>query len=245
MNTAIDGALLERSEFAARLVSAVDAWPCEATRFYQVLLSGRCPQAMLVRYALATWQSARLFAATLAEMAEKAPDARSRLHLIENLMEEEGITMRTSKGLILRPETAHVALAERFARACGGDTVKLDDATLHAIGPGRALLAEGRWVEALANLLLGQEMKFSTASGLLAKALKRNGLSEREVAFFSVHVEADYEHGQQALEIVLDHAVTRNLQDKCIAAASAGARLWFEMHGGAARSDRTATRPAS
>ncbi len=241
MNTDIDQAPLDRPEFAARLISTVDAWPCEATRFYQLLLSGRCTQGMLVRYALATWQSARLFAATLAEMAEKAPDARSRLHLIENLMDEEGITMRASKGLIHRPESAHAALAERFARACGGESVSLDDHALYATGPGRALLAEGRWVEAVANLLLGQEMPFSTSSGLLAEALKRNGLSERDVAFFSVHVEADYDHGQQALAIVLDHALTRELQEKCIAAASAGARLWFEMHGGAARSTSTRT----
>ena len=225
---------LERAEFERALLAAVDGFPCEQTRFYRLVDTGRCPAPVMLRYARSTYLSATLFCASIAEMIDKAPDGAARLILLENLMQEEGIHLRPDRGLVVRPDTRHPALALRFLRACGGDETSEDAAfgdALHATGPGRTLLREGRWLEAVSFLLIGQELLFGSASGRLFDVLRRHGFADRDLAFFAVHVEADMEHGRQALDLVLDRALEGGLQRACIAAAAAGARSWFEMHG--------------
>jgi pyrroloquinoline quinone (PQQ) biosynthesis protein C len=199
---------------------------------HRLLMAGRCPPAMIRRYALATVRSADLFCATVAEMAEKAPDAEARLHLLENLLEEEGMFLQASKGIVHRPEASHPALARRFAAAVGAEGAGLD--ARHATGAGRAMLARGEWVEAVAHLLLGQELLFADAAPAMARALEASGLDTRDVAFFWVHETADREHGEQALEMVLRHAHGRAQQERCVAEARAGALEWLEAHGGRA-----------
>jgi pyrroloquinoline quinone (PQQ) biosynthesis protein C len=237
MPSAIEPAPLDRKTFRQKLTEVVNTWHCEDTRFYNLLMTGRCPRPVLLRYALSTWASSTLFMSTLAQMANLAPDAQSRLHLIENLMEEHGIFISESTGLVHRPEIEHPALAMRFVRACGGDEAMTKGIIPHAIGPARQMLAEGRWLEAVANLLIGQEYKFSHASALLCDALQRNGLSAADTVFFAVHGEADYQHGEHAFGFVLDHALTRAKQEAAMQAAAQGAQHWFEMHGGAYRRD--------
>lgn len=231
---------LGRGALESALRAAIDAYPFEETRFCRLLASGRCPEAILLRYARATHQGAKLFCATLADLADKAPDAAARHVLLENLMEEEGIFLRADAGLVVRPERRHPALALRFLKACGGDSGEEDGERLHAIGPGRQLLAQGRWLEAVSFLLIGQELKFAHASACLFDLLRRRGMSGRDLAFFAVHVEADGEHGRQALDLVLDRARTAGEQRSCIAAAGDGARHWFEMHGNGASARRAA-----
>jgi len=215
-------------------MAQVDAWPADRTRFVRLLRTGRCPPAVLLRYARSTWLSASLFCASIAQMVETAPDAEARLILLENLLEEEGIHIRADRGLIVRPEARHPALAMRFLVACGGGEAEPDPVGdgVHATSDGRRMLDEGRWLEGLTCLLVGQELKFAVTSQVLFEALKAHGFAPRDLAFFAVHGEADLKHGRQALALVADRAVTREMQDACIAAAGAGARAWFEMHGG-------------
>ncbi|MEA3042920.1 MAG: pyrroloquinoline-quinone synthase [Sphingomonadales bacterium] len=231
---------LGRGAFEAALRAAGETWPFEETRFHRLLASGRCPDAILLRYARATYAGAKLFCATLADLADKAPDAAARLVLIENLMEEEGIFLRAEMGLVVRPERRHPALALRFLKACGGDRGADDCGRLHAIGPGRQLLAQGRWLDAVSFLLIGQELTFSHVSACLFDLLRRRGMSGRDLAFFAVHVEADCAHGRQALDLVLDRARTADAQRSCIQAAGEGARHWFEMHNSGASARRAA-----
>lgn len=226
---------LGREAFESALLSAIEGYPCEETRFYKVVTCGRCPPELLLRYARSTYLSASTFCATIAELIDKAPDPLARLVLLENLLEEEGIFLRPDRGLVVRPECRHPELALRFLKACGGDA-EADPVGngLSAIGPGRQLLAQGRWLEAISFLLVGQELKFSTVSALLFEALRGHGIGDRDLAFFAVHIEADCEHGRQALDLVLDRAHSADQQRLCVAAADAGARCWFEMHGSSA-----------
>ena len=237
MLSAID-APLTRDAFEAALLEAVDLYPFEETRFFRLLATGRCPPALLLRFARSTYVSAKTFCASLAELIEKAPDKAAQLILLENLLGEEGIFLSPRRGLVSRPETRHPALALRFVRACGGPEADQDEDALagdglHTTGPGRAMLAEGRWLEAVAFILVGQELKFSAMAVLLFDALRRYGLSARDLAFFAAHIEADRAHGRQALDMVIDRALTAEEQRRCLKAANDGARHWFEMHDGA------------
>jgi pyrroloquinoline quinone (PQQ) biosynthesis protein C len=230
---------LTRASFEAALLAAIGAWRCEDSRFYRLAAGGRCPPSVLFRYARSTYLSACLFCASLAELADKAPDGAARLALLENLLEEEGISLRPDRGLVVRPERRHSALALRFVKACGGDAEDAADG-LHATGPGRAMLAQGRWLEAVSFLLVGQELKFATASNLIHQALRGYGFADRDLAFFAVHGEADCRHGREALDLILDRARTRAEQQACIAAAGDGARHWFDLHGSSAGLRRAA-----
>jgi pyrroloquinoline quinone (PQQ) biosynthesis protein C len=225
---------LTREAFETGLLAAIAGYPAEETRFYRLVASGRCPRSVLLRYARSTYVSASLFCASIAEMIDKAPDGEARLVLIENLLEEEGIFLQPSRGLVIRPEKRHPALAARFLKACGGSEEEAEIDGQTATGPGRAMLAEGRWLEAVSFLLIGQELKFGTGAGQIFELLRGQGLAARDLAFFAVHVEADSAHGRQALDLVLDRARTAGEQRACIAAAGAGARHWFKMHGGGA-----------
>jgi pyrroloquinoline-quinone synthase len=229
--------LLDRAAFEQALLEAIAPWPLERTRLYCALIARRCPPSLLQRYARSTYLSATLFCASIAELIDKAPDPGARLTLLENLLEEEGIHLNPRRGLVVRSEARHPALALRFLCATGAEGASEEDAFgngLHATGPGRNMLAEGRWLEAVAFLLIGQELKFATVAGPLLKALGKQGFSDRDLAFFAVHIEADAEHGQQALDLVLDRATTAQDQQACIAAAGAGARHWFDSHGSGA-----------
>jgi pyrroloquinoline quinone (PQQ) biosynthesis protein C len=230
---------LTRASFEAALLAAVEDYRCEDTRFYRLAASGRCPPSVLRRYARSTYLSACLFCASLAALADKAPDGAARLALLENLLEEEGISLRPDQGLVVRPERRHPALALRFVKACGGGEEEAGDGR-HATGPGRAMLAQGRWLEAVSFLLVGQELKFAAASALILAALRPYGFAERDLAFFAVHGEADCRHGREALDLVVDRARSRAEQQACIAAAGDGARHWFDLHGSSASLRRAA-----
>ncbi|MEQ1687131.1 MAG: iron-containing redox enzyme family protein [Sphingopyxis sp.] len=238
--TEIDTRSLDRAAFRDRLVAAVDQFRYEDTRLCALLHSGRCPKPLLLRYALATYSAAHQFLASLSEMIELAPSAKARLVLLENLLEEEGIFLRPSAGLIVRPEKRHPALALRFVKACGGDGTMIDSEVKHSIGRGRELLADGRWLEAAAHLLVGQEYKFPAVAEANRLGLLKCGFSEHDIAFFTVHIDDDKKHGEEALDLVLDHATTRDEQEAAIWAAADGARIWFDLHGGSARSSKAA-----
>ena len=224
-------AMLDRATFRAALHAAQAQYDCKDTRLYQSLKSGRCPRSVILRYAESSYRSAVLFCATVAEFTIRAPDREARLFMLENLLEEEGMHLRADTGIVHRKEQGHIALALRFLRACGGDPDKLDRAQ-HATTAGRAMLAEGRYLEAMSHLLIGQELKFGTASQEIMEALKPYGFSNRDLAFFAVHGDADLKHGNEALDIVVTRADTAEMQQRCLAEAAEGARIWFAAHGG-------------
>lgn len=225
---------LARADFEAALLAAIGEFDFELSRFCRMVASGRCPRPLLQRYARETYRGALLFCANLADLAQQAPDGEARLVLLENLLEEEGIHLREGRGLISRPEQRHPALAMRFVTACGAEIAEAgqsEDEMPHLSTPGRRLIDQRRWLEAVSFLLIGQEYRFATIAALLLEHFRRLGLAERDLAFFSVHIEADDAHGRQALDLVLDRAKTSEEQRACIAAARSGSRHWFEHHG--------------
>lgn len=225
MNSPIEAAPagLER-----RLLGAVAAYPFERTRFYQVLVSGRCPPALIRSYALATLRGAEDFRVKLARLTETAPDEEAHAILLENLREEDGVVVVGGKR-VTRPARRHVALAQRFVAACGA-TEDMPAATHD--DPAAALLDQGRWLEAVSFVLVGQEHPFSTVSARLFEALRGYGYSARDLVFFAAHRTADAEHGRQALALVGRHAAAPAQRDAAVAAAEAGARHWCARHGG-------------
>lgn len=226
--------MLSPEQFSASLLSVLTDYPFEKTRVYQLLMSRKCPLSLIQRYARSTFLGASLFSTNLIELVEKAPNDKAKLTLLKNLLEEEGIHMSPTKGLVVRPEARHSALALRFATACGASQ-ELDKNPLHTMHLARDYLSQDRWLEAVAFLLVGQELKFAHVSTLIMHALMHQGYTERELAFFAVHREADKRHGQEALNLVIDNSHSKEQQNAALQAAREGAHHWFSMHGGAAK----------
>lgn len=220
-----------------RLLNAVEAWPFERSRFYRLLRSGRCPDALVRSYAVSTYHAARDFCGKLASLAAAAPDSTARAMLLDNLLEEEGIALVPGRGLVARPERGHVELALRFVRASGIDLIPEPP---QRPDPVARLLEEDRWLEAAAFLLVGQERPFAGVCVLLHDTLQLYGYRPRDLAFFAVHRTADEEHGRIALETVVRLATGLGLEEVAVAAAAAGARQWADRHGGLANVTRAA-----
>jgi pyrroloquinoline-quinone synthase len=230
--------MLPPEQFSEALVSTVGSYPLEETRLYTLLTSRKCPLSLIQRYARSAHLSASLFCATLPELIEQAPNDKAKLTLLKNLLEEEGIHMSESKGLVVRPEARHPALAIRFAEACGANQ-DLDKNPLSAVSVCQDYLSQGRWLEAIAYTLVGQELPFAHTSTLIMNALMLQGYAARDLVFFAVHREADKRHGQEGLDLVTENSHTRKQQDAALRAARDGARHVFSLHGGAAKQSST------
>jgi pyrroloquinoline quinone (PQQ) biosynthesis protein C len=221
-------------QFSEALLNAVAGYPLENTRAYHLLVSRKCPLSLIQRYARSTYLSTSLLCATLPELIENAPNDTAKLVLLNNLLEEEGIHLSASKGLVVRPEARHPALAFRFAIACGADQ-DLKKNPLSAVSQGRDFLSQGRWLEAIAFILVGQELPFSHTSTLIMNALIGQGYSAKDLGFFAVHREADKRHGQEALDLVINNSHSREQQNAALQAAREGAHHVFSLHGGMAK----------
>jgi pyrroloquinoline quinone (PQQ) biosynthesis protein C len=231
-----DSQPLSREALAEALLGAVKPYRFEDTRFHAILAKGPAPPRILARFACGTYALATQFVGMLATMVATAPDPHARLLLLENLLEEEGIVLKPSRGLAVRPAARHVNLARRFVAACGvnPDTVELERWPAQAMNRARTLIAQDRWVEATAYLLIGNELKAGEACPAIVELLIAQGFAERDVAFFEVHIEADQSHGQEAVAMVCDAATDRKTQEAAIRAAGDGARAWFDNYGGRA-----------
>ncbi|CAA0105084.1 Uncharacterised protein [BD1-7 clade bacterium] len=233
MNSPIE--LLSPDAFSAALNDRVDQYPFESTRFWRLINTGRCPPEMLTRYSINLVAGALRFCATLAHLIETAPNDKARLVLLRNLMEEEGIALKSTRGLVVNTSARHPELAIRFANACGADNTEITSqhrTRPNTESPIAAINRDYSWLESIAYLLVGQELRFSSTSAKIMEALAKQGYSQYDLAFFFVHNEADCRHGQEALDLVIENATTPALQQAALDAASAGSAAWFEGHGG-------------
>lgn len=229
---------LSAQDFEAALKAAIAPYRFEDTRLHHLLSRPKVPATLLRKFARGTYASASNFLGVLARLANAAPDSQSRLFLLENLMEEEGIILKPSHGLTMRPEQRHVALAARFAASCGEDPRALAGnvaATTAGSEQVDRFLAQDRWVEAVGYMLIAQELKFGEACATMVELLRGHSFSNRDLAFFEVHIEADMEHGQQAIDIVTRHAGDAQSQSAALLAVEQGVNDWFASYGGPAR----------
>lgn len=226
--------MLSSEQFSERLLHAVAEFPLENTRAYKLLVSRKCPLSFIQQYARSAYRAASFFCETLPELIEQAPNDKAKLTLLNNLLEEEGIHISSSKGLTVRPEARHVTLALRFVDACGASQ-SLEKNLVRQVSPAQNYLSKERWLEAIAFIMIGQELPFSHNSTLMMNALIGQGYSAKDLVFFAVHREADKRHGQEALDLVINNSHSRKQQDAAIQAAREGARHIFFIHGGIAK----------
>lgn len=223
--------MLSSAELEQQLLDAIAPYPFENTRFYRLLVNHRLPQLLMARYARHLYAGACEFNALLSNLIKQAPNPKSRLVLLENLLEEEGISL-SSRGLTVNEQARHPTMILRFTRACGVTVSVTRQSTNPFSSPVWRLLEEHRWLEGVAFLLVGQELNFSTASEQLYQGLLQYGFAKEDLKFFAIHGGADAKHGREALDLVIQNAHSADAQRSAILAAASGAKHWFDLHNG-------------
>lgn len=219
--------------FREQLESAAYHWPIEESRFIRLLNQGRCPARLLQRYATELHVFATMFPSMLAQLIKISPDPEVKLHLLENLMEEQGISLRPEVGLRVNHSARHTEWSARFAVATGATTKQLDDSAYSwkETNTGN-FISENRWLEAIAYLLIGIEANLPRTYTAMLPGLQQAGFTERELTYFPAHIIADIEHGETAFQIAEKYATTADQREQILNAVAMGAREWWRRHNG-------------
>lgn len=190
--------------------------------FYQRWTCGTLTREELRDYAAQYFHYAMAFPTFISAMHAQTEDIGTRQLLLENLIEEE------------RGSENHPELWLRFCEALGLDreTVKAgapNAATRTLIATMKSLAREGALHEGLASLYAYESQIPDVAKAKIEGLAKNYAISaDRDVAFFSVHMEADVHHSQTSRDIL------RNLCDsdeKTVAADVAASRTLDALYG--------------
>ncbi len=164
--------------------------------FYQRWTCGTLTKAELQDYARNYFHYAMAFPTFISAMHQHTDDIATRQMLLENLIEEE------------RGPENHPELWLRFCESLGldRDDVKAgspNDATRSLISTMKSLAREGALHEGLASLYAYESQIPSVAKAKIEGLAKWYGISsDRDIAFFSVHMEADVNHSATSREIL-------------------------------------------
>jgi len=190
--------------------------------FYQRWTEGTLSREELRDYAGQYFHYAMAFPTFLSAMHAHTEDIATRQMLLENLIEEE------------RGPENHPELWLRFCESLGlgRDEVKAgapNAATRNLIDTMRSLAREGALHEGLAALYAYESQIPAVAKAKIDGLAKWYGIAaERDIAFFSVHMDADVVHSQTSRDIL------RNLCDtpeKSAAAEDATQRTLDALYG--------------
>lgn len=166
--------------------------------FYQRWTAGTLSREELRDYAAQYFHYAMAFPTFISAMHAQTDDLETRQMLLENLIEEE------------RGPGNHPELWLRFCEALGLDreTVRsgeANDATRKLIATMKSLARDGALHEGLAALYAYESQIPAVARAKIEGLAKWYGISaERDIAFFSVHMEADVAHSSTSRQILTE-----------------------------------------
>ena len=179
----------------------------EDTPFLHEFAEGKVPKENLARFAPSYCFQVDNFKRFVAGVYAQAEPRDVRELMLENLWEEHG------EG---DPSRDHTALVARFGRALGADIP--DEYHVEPIPESRqwidrilAVCEKEHFVVGLSALSYGIEARTRTMSFLGTIYRDRYGLSEHDLEFFFMHLEADEEHAGRAIELVGRYCTTEEL----------------------------------
>jgi pyrroloquinoline-quinone synthase len=172
---------------------------------------GRVPKKNLARFAPSYCFQVDNFKRCVAAVYAKAEPRDVRELMLENLLEEHGEGDQSRD---------HAQLVARFGRALGADLPTPYD--LEPIPESRAwverILAvclEEEFVVGLAALSYGIEARTRTMAFLGSIYKDKYGVTEEDLEFFFMHLEADEEHAGRAIELIRKYCTTEVQLEKC------------------------------
>lgn len=214
--------LMNRDELRTALENAIKGKSANKSPFSLAWAEGSLSRDHLSRWAENHYHYVGPFADYLAYIYARTPDhmTDAKDFLLANMYEEEIGGDR------------HTDLLIRFAEACGTTRERVVDQdnmspTTRALQSWcYAVAMREDPVVAVAGLVVGLESQVPSIYRKQTPTLREKyGFSDEEVEFFDLHIVSDEIHGERGYQIVLEHASTVALQQRCIKICEVGAQM--------------------
>jgi pyrroloquinoline-quinone synthase len=214
--------LMSRDQFRTALERAIQGKSANQSPFSIAWATGKLSRQHLARWAENHYHYVGPFADYLAYVYGRTPDhmTEAKDFLLSNMYEEEIGGDR------------HTDLLIRFAEACGTtrDRVTNPDnmsPTTRALQSWcYAVAMREDPVVAVAALVVGLESQVPSIYRKQTPTLREKyKFSDEEVEFFDLHIVSDEIHGERGYQIVLQHADTPELQQRCLKICEIGAQM--------------------
>jgi pyrroloquinoline-quinone synthase len=149
-----------------------------------------------------------VFTHYLERLLVRAPDSQAKLWLAKVLVDEYG---EGSEG------KDHSTMYARFLAAAGGDpervrTLRVPPPAHRFIAAHRRLVSERPFLEGLGAVGPGHEWAIPKMFDAVIPGLRRAGFGEQEIAYFTLHVDQDGDHGAWLEEALANYATTAEAQ---------------------------------
>jgi pyrroloquinoline-quinone synthase len=216
--------LLDRDAFRAALEQAIKGREAKNASFSAAWANGELERHHFARWAENHYHYVGPFADYLGYIYANTPDTATdaKDFLLQNMYEEELADVR------------HTDLLIRFAEAAGTTRERVTDienttaVTKGLQGWCYAVAMREHFAVATAALVVGLESQVpSIYRRQYPVLLEKYGFTEEEAEFFDLHITSDEVHGERGYQIVLDHATTVELQQRCLQLVRHGADMRF------------------
>jgi pyrroloquinoline-quinone synthase len=216
--------LLSKDEFRKELEEAIKGNHSQKAPFTVAWAEGKLERKHFARWAENHYHYVGPFADYLAYIYHNTPSdpkfAAAKDFTLQNMYEEEIAADR------------HTDLLIRFAEACGTTAERIinpDNMAPTTLGLQSwcfAVAAREHFVVATAALVVGLESQVPDIYRKQTPALRAQyGFTDEEIEFFDLHIVSDEIHGERGYKIVLDHADTPELQQRCLEIVRVGAKM--------------------
>ena len=216
--------LLDRDEFRQALGDAIKGREAKDASFSRAWAEGKLKRHHFARWAENHFHYVGPFADYLSYIYANTPDEATdaKDFLLQNMYEEELADIR------------HTDLLIRFAEACGTTRERIENPdNMNAVTRGLqawcyATSMREHFVVATAAMVVGLESQVpSIYRKQIIPLREQYGFTEDEIEFFDLHITSDEVHGERGYQIVLDHATTPELQQRCLRFCRWGADMRF------------------
>ncbi|KOF52244.1 MULTISPECIES: iron-containing redox enzyme family protein [unclassified Achromobacter] len=214
--------LMNRDEFRTALENAIKGKSANASPFSIAWAEGKLSREHLARWAENHYHYVGPFADYLGYLYARTPDSytEAKDFLLANMYEEEIGGDR------------HTDLLIRFAEACGTtrervvDPDNMSPTTRGLQSWCYAVAMREDPIVAVAGLVVGLESQVPSIYRKQTPTLREKyGFTDEEVEFFDLHIVSDEIHGERGYQIVLEHANTVELQQRCLKICEIGAQM--------------------
>jgi pyrroloquinoline-quinone synthase len=233
--------LMSRDEFRTALEDAIKGKSANKSPFSLAWAAGTLSRGHLCRWAENHYHYVGPFADYLGYLYARMPAkfVEAKDFLLANMYEEEIGGDR------------HTDLLIRFAEACGTTRARVTDpdnmsaTTLGLQSWCYSVAMREDPIVAVAALVVGLESQVPSIYRKQTPTLREKyGFTDEEVEFFDLHIVSDEIHGERGYQIVLDHADTPELQQRCLKICETGAKMRL-LYTTALYNDYVSTSPVS
>jgi pyrroloquinoline-quinone synthase len=214
--------LMDPLAFRTALETAIKSKSANTSPFSIAWAQGKLSRAHLARWAENHYHYVGPFASYLGYVYGRLPEefTEAKDFLLSNMYEEEIGGDR------------HTDLLIRFAESCGttAERVKNPDnmspTTRGLQSWCYSIAMREDPIVAIAGLVVGLESQVPSIYRRQTPTLREKyGFTDQEVEFFDIHIVSDEIHGERGYQIVLAHAKTVEMQQRCLKICEIGAEM--------------------